>query len=203
MTTPYAQPCVYVDGARTCQAVQISAGFIDLMNSLSHAKAIDGDRRGYLKQYLSELSNGAAEESLYQLRNVSDTKSWSFDTMNHQVSHFNQTVGALLGIEMAYHYLGYYAKHGSKLGTAQQGSVPITQFLSVEEWRKAVLKGARNALDCGFGVEGLKTFFECLEKMPTRPAWAAYFLHDKANVSKIKKDLDKLEEYFFAGRIYE
>src|SRR2546425_848506 len=113
--------------------------------------------------------------------------------MNHQVSHFNQIAGALIAINMAHHYLGHYQKYASQLVDAQNHSVPINSVLTLEEWREAVLKGARNALDCGLAVDGLKMFYDGLDKMPNRPAWSFYFLPKDADVAKIKKDLDQLE----------
>jgi len=74
---------------------------------------------------------------------------------------------------------------------------PINNVVSEKEWREAVLKGAKNALDCGLGVDGMKALFECMDAMPSRPAWCGYLVPNKANLSKLSKDLQRLENDFF------
>ena len=59
------------------------------------------------------------------------------------------------------------------------------------------MEGAQKALDCGLGVEGLEVLYDSIGVMPKRPAWTVYFLPAKAKVSKIKRDLNKLEKDFF------
>jgi hypothetical protein len=43
----------------------------------------------------------------------------------------------------------------------------------------------------------LRCVFECLSQSPQRPPWAAYFIHAKADVSKINRELMRLEKDFF------
>jgi hypothetical protein len=155
--------------------------------------------RGFLKKYLANLAFESGDRALPELETSFDKKAWAFNTMNHQVSHFNQIAGALIAIDMAHHYLGHYKKYASQLIDAQKNSVPINSLLTQEEWHEAVMKGARNALDCGLGVEGLKILFDAFDQMPTRPAWAIYFVPPHVKVAKIKRDLDKLGNSFFIG----
>lgn len=195
LPTPYVQPSKHFTGSNMVSAVFISEGFIKFMNHLSHAMAIEVQQGGYLKKYLGAV---AAAESDTSLRTVANQQTWSFDTMNHQVSLFNQMAGCLVAIDMAHHYLGHYQKHAAKLG--ENNMIPINSVITPEEWRKAVMRGAHNGLQCGLGVDGLKQLFDSIASMPVRPAWAAYIMPANANVAKIKKDLDRLDEYFFAGR---
>jgi hypothetical protein len=59
--------------------------------------------------------------------------------------------------------------------------------------------GVINTLNLGLATDGVQALFDCIAKMPKRPAWTLYFLPEKANVSKLKKDMQKLENRFFSG----
>ncbi|HEY0457454.1 MAG TPA: hypothetical protein VGE41_13870, partial [Verrucomicrobiae bacterium] len=167
VVTPYLQATLYFDGTNSWQAVTISSGFINFITYLSHAKALEGSQSGLLDNYVTTLAQ--SRDSLPQLRPIANNESWSFDTMNHQVSHFNQIVGDMIAIEMAHHYLGHYQKYEAQL---KSGTVPINSLLTPKEWHEAVMKGARNALDCGISVEGFCLMLQTLEKMKSRPDWA-------------------------------
>jgi hypothetical protein len=198
IATPYAQPGLCSDGTNTWKTVHVSAGFVDLANHLAHAKALDSVERGFLKKYIVVLAGETGDRPLAPLE-CAHARAWTFDTMNLQASQFNQMVAGLLGIELAHHSLGHYSKYAGRLADSSGHPVPLASLVTLEEWRDAVLKGARAALDCGFSVDGLKTLFEAFEKMPARPAWAACFLPEKAPLSKLKRDLDHLEKGFFLG----
>lgn len=176
--------------------VLISAGFVDLLNYLSHAKAIDGMDRGFYTRSIASLAVQTGGTGLPSL-DLSHKQAWSFDTVNHQISHFNQMAGSLVAIEMAHHYLGHYKKYASQLIDAQGQPVPLATLLSPGEWQDAVIAGTKNALACGLGVDGLKAFFEGLEKLPNRPAWTFAVLPAKAPIAKINKKLQNTENDFF------
>lgn len=191
--TPYLEPSTYSDGTNTWQAIYVSAGLVNLLNSLAHAKALEGTDRSAFSRYVTELRS--ANSSLPELQPVAN--SWSFDTMNYQVSHFNQMAGALIAIEMAHHYLGHYKKYQGKLKDAQGNPVSINAVITPQDWHDAVMKGAKNALACGLGADGLKLVLETLENKNTRPAWSIYLLPPQANVAKAKRELTRLEKDFF------
>jgi hypothetical protein len=50
-------------------------------------------------------------------------------------------------------------------------------------------------------TDGLRIMFEALDKMPTRPAWAAYIAPQNTDFKKLNKELARYEEDFFHGRI--
>ena len=191
---PSIQPCQ--SPQQNAVAVQFTTGFIDLLNYVSHAQAINEEQPGFLRRALEQLRARHPEVCLSDLHSQPPAKAWSFDTLNHQVSYFNQMAGALMAIQFAHHYLGHYDKYGTS--ARGLGSTPLYQVLTAEEWHAAVLKGARNALDCGFMVEGLKAFYTALDAMPQRPGWTLYFMPAKANVSRLKRDLAKVQDKFFA-----
>ena len=137
------------------------------------------------------LSNGlAAQETI---------KIGEFASLTGKEAVFGQNAhkGTLLAIEMAHHYLGHHKKYGPPASAAGNAPEPFTEKLTEKEWREAVFKGARNALDCGLGVDGFRAILAAVEKLPTRPKWSAYLVHPKADISKLSRELEKLEKDFF------
>lgn len=181
------------------RAVFISAGFIDLMNLVSHAKAIDSIQKGYFENYILILSKETGAKELAPLPQSDDKKYNTEDIINAQRSYFNQMVGMVLGIELSHHYLGHFKKYADKLEDASGKPVPINDLLTPSEWDESLREGARVALNCGFGVDGIKALYDAIAKMKQRPNWTSYFLPKNVKVDKIKKDLEKLEKRFFAG----
>lgn len=186
-----------VPGPMAC--VFISAGFIDLVNNVAHAKAIDRVERRYFERYIQLLAKESGEKELRELPNLSNKRYWTQDVLNEQLSNFNQIVGEVVAIKLAHYYLGHYKKYKGKLVDANQQPVPINALLTDKEWEEAVRYGVRNALDCGLGIDGVKALYDCIDRMQVRPAWTLFFLPEKVKVSKLRKDLDKIEKRFFAG----
>jgi hypothetical protein len=194
---PRLIPMQGADKGGDSQTVQVSAGFVEFINQLSHAKAIEESEKGFLKKYAAALARETGEKPIAPLPSTAGHNPWDADTINYQVGNFNQMAGSLIAVQLAHHYLGHYKKYSSQLASRPDQPAPINAAVTEKEWRDAVLKGAKNALDCGYGVDGMKCAFDCLGSMPNRPPWAAYFLHPKADVSKINRDLTRLERDFF------
>lgn len=200
--TPSVKPVEYPNDPKPLRLIFISVGFVDLMNHVAHAKAIDKIiQKGYFDRYVASLAQETGEMSLKELPGVSNPKFWSDDVMNEQQSNFNQMVGNVMAIELSHHYLGHYKKYADKLAIVPKGRpTTINNLLTPAEWDDAVRAGARNALDSGCGVEGVEVLYDALDKMPKKPVWSGYFLPDSAKVAKMKKDLDKLSKDFFKGK---
>jgi len=196
-TVPCIAPSQATENGAELQTVQVSAGFIQFINQLSHAKAIEESEKGFLKKYALAVAQESGDSTLAPLPATAGQNPWDTDTLNYQVGNFNQMAGALIAVELAHHYLGHCKKYSAQLTASAGPPTPINWVITEKEWRDAVLKGAKNALDCGYGIDGLKGIFECLGSTPNRPPWAAYFLHPKTDVSKINRDLTKLEKDFF------
>lgn len=191
-TAPCIAPCLNPDKVGE---VTLSAAWVGLINRLAHARALEESASGYFERYVRSLApDGSGKEAVGA--SLPAEQAWNFDTMNHQASLFNQMVGAMIAIEMAHHYLGHFKKHATNAGTAAVPQ-PFTERVSEKEWREAVLRGARNALDCGLGVDGFRALLTGVEKASHRPAWTAYLVHPKADTSKLSRDLEKLEKDFF------
>jgi len=182
------------DGTNPIPAVHVSRGFVELMNFISHAKAIDADSRGFLAKSMARLATDAAFPDL-RAGGARDT--WSFATMNRQASHFNQMAGALIAIDLAHFSLGHYQKYASQLAGAQGQPISINSFVTPAEWREAVLKGAQSALDCGLAVDGLKVLFESIDNMPSRPPWTIFLMPSGVKVGKLNRELDSIQRKAF------
>ncbi len=180
------------------EPVRITSSFIEFINRVAHAKAVDESERGFFLHYITRLTEDPRTTLAPDFNLLLPQRAWSFNTMNRQASHFNQMVGGLLGIEHAHHYLGHYRKNAKHFDHQTALPQPINAVITEAEWRQAVLDGARNALACGLGVDGMKAIFECFGQMPTRPAWAAYFIHPQADVGRINAELVQAERDFFA-----
>jgi len=197
LNIPCLTPATASRNGSSATVVQVSAGFIAWINRASHARALDESQPGCFSRYLTAIASVTNGNSAQVGQDLAPETVWSFETMNHQAGLFNQMTGALLAIDLAHHYLGHYKKHSARLEPASDSPVPISPFLSEKEWREAVLQGARNALACGLGVDGLRAILDGFDKMPNRPAWSAHFVHPKASLGKLSRDLQKLENDFF------
>lgn len=197
--TPFARLLFYPDEPKPIRGVWISAGFIDLVNNVAHAKAIDLKVKGYFAKYIEILARESGEKSLQPLPNDTNPQFWTEDMLNEQLSNFNSIVGIVVGIKLAHHYLGHYDKYKDKLVDDSGNVRPINDLLTPQEWDEAFAKGVRNALDAGCTVEGVTPFFEAFDKMKVRPPWAVYFMPNNVKFSKMKKEMDKIQRKFFAG----
>ena len=83
----------------------LSSSFIDFINRVAHAKAVDESERGFFLRYTTRLAEDPRTTLAPEFDVLLPQRAWSFNTMNRQASHFNQMVGGLLGIEHAHHYL--------------------------------------------------------------------------------------------------
>jgi hypothetical protein len=198
---PLISPVATTDENRLQRQVELSAGFIDLVNHLCHAKAIDKVQAGYFDQYVGILSRACAADPAAALPPIVEPRFWSDDIVNDQMGYFNQMMGTMMAISMSHHYLGHYAKYAAKLAGSGDKIEPINNYLTHAEWEVSVKAGALDALNCALSTDGLRVIFEALDKMPTRPAWAAYIAPQDVDLKKLNKDLARYEEDFFHGRI--
>jgi hypothetical protein len=202
--TPFARVMFYPDGdnGKPMRGVWISAGFIDLVNHVAHAKAIDKIQKGYFQKYINQLMTETGEKELKPLPDDDNPKFWSDDMLNEQQSNFNSIVGIVVGIKMAHHTLGHFDKYKEKL-IEKDGvkAVPIEELLTEKEWEDAYKEGLFISLNAGCFTEGVIPFYEAFDKMPARPPWAIYFLPPKARFAKMKKDFIKFQDDYLAGRL--
>jgi hypothetical protein len=197
--TPSVRLLYFPDEPRPARGVWISAGFIDLVNNVAHAKAIDRKERGYFKRYTDLLAQESGRNMLSPLPNDSNPKYWTDEMLNEQQSNFNSIVGILVGIKLAHHYLGHYDRYKARLGDTTANPAAINPLLAPAEWEEALQQGLRNALEAGCMIEGVLPFFEAIDRMKVRPPWAIYFLPENVKYSTLKRTMERTQQRFLRG----
>lgn len=182
---------------KTLCEVSISAGFVDLINHIAHAKAIDKIQPGYFDQYMSGLAHETADGDPPEAPNIAEDRYWTDSVMNDQASYFNQMMGMTMAINLSHHYLGQYNKYADRMQAGKL--VSINNFLTLDEWETGVRAAAVNALNCALGTEGAKALYDAIDKMPRRPAWTACIVPQNTDIKKLNKQLSKYEVAFFRG----
>jgi hypothetical protein len=180
------------------QVVFVSRELIEVLNYVSHAKAIDHVDSGYFDKAVHSLARQPRFD-LSALQQPTNANAWAFNTMNWQMSHFNQMAAGLTAIQMAHHYLGHYKKYAPQLGD-DKNPAPLYSVLTAKEWREAVLAGSRHALDCGLAPEGLIVLYDAISRMSPRPSWALYVMPASAEISILRLELNRVEATFFDMR---
>ena len=197
-TTPFARLLYFPDQARAIRGVWISAGFIDLVNQVAHAKAIDRSEKNYFDRYTEMLARETGGQPLRPLPEVGNARYWTEEMLNEQQSNFNSIVGMVVGMKLANHYLGHYDKYREKL--EKDSGVAINNLLTRAEWEEAFRDGVRNALRAGCMTEGVIPFFEAFDRMKKRPAWAGHFLPDGVQFSSMRKEMERMQKLFLEGK---
>ena len=177
------------------RVVFVSPALIDILNYVSHAKAVDQVDAGFFEKAV----DGLAAQSGSALPPPTHSNAWAFNTMNWQMSHFNQMAAGLTAIQMAHHYLGHYRKYAAQLGDTKNPA-PLYAVLTPKEWRDAVLAGSRHALDCGLAPEGLIVLYDAISRMPKRPSWTVHVMPPSSEISILRLELNRVEATFFDMR---
>jgi hypothetical protein len=176
------------------------AGLRRIHQPASHAKAMEESEKGFLKKYAAAVAQESGAKPLAPLPSTAGHNPW--DSRHAQLSgrqlqpdgrvtHRGAT-GAPLPRPLQ--------KILGPIGRPAGPAAPINAVITEKEWREAVMKGAKNALDCGYGVEGLKCVFECFGAMPIRPPWAAYFIHPEGRCQQDQPRFDTAREGFLPRR---
>ena len=189
---------LYFPDDEPVRGVWISAGFIDFINQVAHAQAINKKRPGYLGRYIQLLSDEPSP-TLPPLPDAQNPEFWTDAVLNEQLSNFNSIVGVIVGIKLAHHHLGHYEKYKRQLTDKSGKPVPINRLLTPSEWNQAFTVGVQNALRAGCLMEGAIPFFQAFGKINNQPAWLEYFLPPAANPDGMKKEMENLQRKFIAG----
>jgi hypothetical protein len=198
--TPVVAPIVTTEENGVQRQVTLSAGFIDLLNHICHAKAVDRIQPGFFNQYIKNLAEGSYDGTVRPPKIV-DPRYWTDDVINDQMSYFNQMIGFIKAINLSHHYLGHYAKYCSRMIGPGDKLTPINDFLTPAEWEVSVKAAAVDSLNCALATDGPRALFEAIDKMPVRPAWADYIMPPNVNVKKLNKQLVCYETSFFRGEL--
>jgi hypothetical protein len=196
---PQITPITSTDENKVLRQVSVSAGFIDLVNHLSHAKAIDRIQPGFFDQYVQNLARVAGDDFTVQPPSMVDPRFWKDDVINDQASYFNQMAGMMMAINLSHHYLGHYDKYAPKMTGIGNKTVPINTLLTPAEWEVSVKAGATDALNCALATDGVKALFDAIDKMPKRPAWSEAIVPKDVDLKKLNKQLTQYESEFYHG----
>src|ERR1700722_7169393 len=75
-----------------CQ-LSVSTGFVDLINHIAHAKAIDKAQPGFFDKYMTGLAAQDDSTNPPAAPGIDGAQFWTDDIMNDQASYFNQMMG--------------------------------------------------------------------------------------------------------------
>jgi hypothetical protein len=176
--------------------ISVSTGFIDLLNHIAHAKAIDRVQPGYFHQYVNDLSQQTLNNLPVPPRNLDDPRYWTDTVMQDQASLFNQMMSITLALHLSHLYLEHYDKYAR---TAEGRSYPINNSIAPREWQASLRHAAFNSLDCALATEGAGDLFDCIADMPRRPSWADYILPQTVDIKKTDKLLVRCEYEYYYG----
>lgn len=196
---PRIMPTTSTGDNKVLRQVSVSAGFIDLVNHLAHAKAVDRIEPGFFDQYVQNLARLNGNDYSVQPPNLVDARYWKDDVLNDQASYFNQMIGMMVAINLSHHYLGHFDKYAAKMGGLSNKTTPINAFLTPAEWEVSVKAGATDALNCALATDGSKALFDAIDKMPTRPAWTEIIVPRSVDLKKLNAELSGYETQFFHG----
>jgi hypothetical protein len=198
--SPVVTPIVTTEDNSILRQVTLSAGFIDLLNHICHAKAVDHIQPGFFNQYIKNLAQRTGD-GMTQAPSIVDPRYWTDDVINDQMSYFNQMIGFMVAINLSHLYLGHYAKYSSKMTGPGDKLTPINDFLTPAEWDVSVKAAAVDSLNCALATDGSRALFEAIDRMPNRPAWAAYIVPAHVDIKKLNKQLVCYETEFFRGQL--
>ena len=192
---PYVRSGEFSHDGKSLKVVYISAGFMELIRNIAHAKAIDAVEPGYFQKYVTLLSGDRA--GVPALPGADDARFKAEGILGKRQDYYGQMISMVMGIELSHHYLGNYKKYAGKLGDQPGNPTPLNSLITKSEWEKAVDAGSDNALNAGYSTQGVRALYEAIVKMPTRPAWTTYFLPATAKVERLTQRLAKGEKKFF------
>lgn len=194
---PEMAPVANTAEDKTMGQLSVSVGFVNLINHIAHALAVDRIQPGYFNQYMTYLATPTADGTTPEPPDILADRCWTDDVMNDQASYFNQMMGMTMAINLSHHYLGEFNKYA---GQAQPGKpVVINNYVTSSEWDTEIRAAVENSLDCAYATEGVKALFSAIDKMPHRPAWTAYVVPQNIDIQRLNKRLAKYEVAFFHG----
>jgi hypothetical protein len=198
---PVVGPISTTEDQRPVRQVCLSAGFIDMVNHICHAKAIDRIEPGYFDRYVRNLSELNVGNPLAPAPKIVSPRYWKDDVMDDQLSYFNQVIGFITAVNLSHHYLGHYAKYAANLTAPGDTLMPINKFLTTDEWERSIRAAAVDSLDCALSTDGPRALFEAIDRMPRRPLWVEYIVPEKVDLKRLDKQLAKYETDFFRGQL--
>ncbi len=188
---------IHANGPGSRCQISVSTGFIDLINHIAHAKAIDRVEPGYFTRYISSLAREPVNQTPAPPANLDDARYWTADVMSDQASLFNQMIGFAIAMNLSHQYLAHYNKRATAMSDGN--GTPINNLITPREWEATVKCATLNALDCALPTDGARTLFSMIDEMPAHPAWAGYIVPETVNIKNLNKELSQYEREYFTG----
>jgi hypothetical protein len=198
---PVVTPIATTEDDKILRQVSLSAGLIDLVNHICHAKAADRVEPGFFQEYVKNLARDTLDNPAAPPAPIVDPRFWTDRVVNDQLSYFNQMIGFVMAINLTHHYLGHYAKYSSVMIGPGNKLTPINEFLTPAEWNVSVRQAAADALSCALATDGPRALFEAIDLMPRRPAWTDYIIPRYVDIKKLNEQLVRYEDDFFHGHL--
>jgi hypothetical protein len=198
--SPIVAPIAVTEDNNVLRQVTLSAGLIDLLNHICHAKAADRIQPGFFDHYIKTLADTSGDGTV-QPPEIVESQYWNDEVINDQMSYFNQMIGFIVAINLSHHYLGHYDKYSSRMIGSGDKLIPINHFLTPAEWDVSVRAAAVDSLDCALATDGSRALFETIDKMPHRPPRADYIVPEGVDIKKLNNQLVRYEEDFFRGKL--
>jgi len=198
---PRIMPITSVDNNKVLRQISISSGFVDLVNRLCHAKAIDRVESGFFDQYVHNLAQAAGDDFAVRPPPIVDDRFWKDEVINEQQGYFNQMIGWMEAINLSHHCLGHFDKYGPKMAGPGNKTIPINDLLSLAEWEATVKFAATDALHCNLATDGPRALFDAIDKMPKRPSWSEVIVPTNVDLKQLNKELVQYEADFFHGKL--
>ena len=198
---PVIMPIATTEDNKTLEQVSLSAGFIDLVNHICHAKAADRVEPGFFDNYVRNLARDTIDNPAAPLAPIVDPRFWTDQVINDQLSYFNQMIGFVMALHLSHLYLGHYAKYSSVMIGPDNKVAPINEFLTAAEWNVSVREAATDALDCALATDGPRALFEAIDIMPRRPSWTDCVIPPHTDIKKLNQQLASYETDFFRGQL--
>jgi hypothetical protein len=195
-SVPFISPISASDRGSRGQ-VAVSAGFIALLNQIAHAKAIDRIQPGYFSQYVADLGQESGSEKLPAPRHLDNPRFWKDDVLIEQASLFNQMIGLTLALNLSHHYLAHCGKYAARM--PEGTNALINNFITSSDWAASLHCAALNSLDCALATAGGKVLFDCIDRMPRRPAWTAAVVPQNVDIKRMNQELSQYERQYFHG----
>lgn len=176
--------------------VKLSSGFVEAIQRLAHALAINRVERGYFQRYL-KLMDRSGSEMPGALPNADRPDFWGAEVVNARITAANAMLAVAASMHLCEISLGYLDKYKSRVALTNSETLPsVTAFLAPDEWQQVLEQGVRVALHAGWAFDVVEPLFEAVDKMKNRPAWISAIVPSTVKFSRVKRRLQEIQDEF-------
>jgi hypothetical protein len=184
-------PAIYP--RRGTNAVLVSQAFVEFVDKFAQALAAEKFSPGYVKSLGAQLCQNDGSKPFGPLPEAPTLPVDKMAFTNARETFFGDIVAGSLAIEFAHLFLDQYGPHQKQLA-ALPPETSVKTVLTENEWEKAIKRGVITPAKCGYGIDGLAAFYETLDGLAPRPAWADHYIPPKTPVAKVRKLLISIRD---------